>query len=135
MTKKFKITPGRFITLGFLSVIVLGVILLSFPFAENNGVNISLLDKFFMATSAVCVTGLAVVDVGDSFSLFGRTVMAFLIQVGGLGIALISVGLIMLTGRKVHIRERMLVKESLNYPNYKGILSLVKTVIKITVIF
>lgn len=133
--KKFKITPARFITLSFLTVIFIGVIILSFPFAQKDGVSIKFIDRLFMSTSAVCVTGLATVDVGDSFTLFGRSVMALLIQIGGLGIALVGVGLIMLTGRKIHLRERLFVKEALNYPTLRGVLSLVVTVVKITLIF
>lgn len=133
--KRFKLTPGRFIALSFFSVILIGVLLLSLPFSVNDGVSLSLIDRLFMATSAVCVTGLAVVDVADSFTLFGRIVMGFLIQIGGLGISLIGVSLIMLTGRKINLRERLFVKESLNYPTFNGVLSLVKTVIKITLIF
>lgn len=133
--KKFNLTPGRFIVLSFFSVILIGVLLLSFPFSTNDGVSVSFIDRFFMATSAVCVTGLATVDVTDTFSFFGRFVMGALIQIGGLGLSLIGVSLIMLTGRKINLRERLFVKESLNYPTFNGILPLVATVIKITLIF
>jgi len=135
LKKKIKLTPGRFIALSFLSVIITGVILLSLPISINDGVSVSLIDRFFMATSAVCVTGLAPVDVADSFTFFGRFVMGGLVQIGGLGLSLIGVSLIMLTGRKINLRERLFVKESLNYPTFNGLLPLVTTVIKITLIF
>ncbi len=130
-----KLTPGRFIALGFAAVIILGTILLLLPISHNEGVSVSVVDALFTSTSAVCVTGLIAVDTKDTFSVFGRTVVALLIQIGGLGITSIGVGFIMFSGKKINMRERLLVKEALNYPSFKGIIGLVKSVLLMTLSF
>lgn len=133
--KKKKLTPGRFIALGFATVIILGTILLLLPISHNEGVSVSVVDALFTSTSAVCVTGLIAVDTKDTFTVFGRTVVAMLIQIGGLGITSIGVGFIIFSGKKINMRERVLVKEALNYPSFKGVLSLVKSVLLMTLSF
>ncbi len=130
-----KMRPGRFIVLGFATVIILGAIILMLPIAHREGVNVSLVDALFTSTSAVCVTGLSTIDTADSFSVFGRTIIALLIQTGGLGVACVGVGLILLAGRKVSFKDRMLIKEALNLDTMKGIVKLVKIVLYITIFF
>lgn len=130
-----KLTPGRFIALGFAAVIIIGTILLLLPISHNEGVNVTVVDALFTSTSAVCVTGLIAVDTKDTFTVFGRTVVALLIQIGGLGITSIGVGFILFSGKKINFRERLLVKEALNYPSFKGILALVKSVLLMTLSF
>ena len=78
--------PARIIAVGFALLILLGAALLMLPFAVHPGAHVGPLDALFTATSAVCVTGLVVVDTGDTFSLFGQAVIAILIQIGGLGV-------------------------------------------------
>ncbi len=131
--KRRWLTPGRVIGIGFLSVIVIGAILLSLPVAHNSGVHIKFIDALFTSTSAVCVTGLITVDTYDSFSLFGRIVIAALIQIGGLGITSIGIGLIALASRKkMDFKKNNLIKEAFNYPTMKGIKELIRAVIIIT---
>lgn len=130
--KKKRLSPGRFIALGFASLILFGSFLLALPVSHNKGVSITYLDALFTATSAVCVTGLTVVETASSFSAFGKVVIACLIQIGGLGIASVGVGFFLLSGKKVNIRERVLISESLNYPTLKGIVGLLKSVLVIT---
>ncbi len=75
-------------------------------------------ERTFTSTSAVCVTGLVVVDTGDTFSLFGQLVIAVLIQIGGLGVASIGMGLALVTGRRISPeRAAPLVREALNVEN------------------
>ncbi len=131
---KKKIMPGKIIALGFLSIIAVGTILFMLPVSYKSGKAVSFIDALFTATSAVCVTGLSTFDPGSVFSGFGQTVLAVLIQLGGLGITCISLGLLMLTGQKVFIRQRTLAKEALNYNSLDGILTLVKSVLFTTVI-
>ena len=100
-----RIKPGRIITAGFALLIIIGAILLSLPIAHNEGVDVSFIDALFTSTSAVCVTGLIVVDTADTFNVFGRTIVAILIQIGGLGITSFGVGIIILTGRHVGIKK------------------------------
>ncbi len=130
-----KMSPGRFITLGFTAVILLGVLFLVLPFSAINGVKVSFIDALFTATSAVCVTGLATIDLKDSFNVFGRIVVALLIQVGGLGFASVGVGFFLLARKKVSFKDRLVVKEALNLGSVKGIVKLVKAILLITLCF
>lgn len=98
---KRKLSPGRIIAIGFAAVILIGAALLLLPVSRNDGVKVSVIDALFTSTSAVCVTGLIAVDPADTFSVFGRTVIALLIQRGGLGITSIGVGFIMFAGKRL----------------------------------
>jgi len=129
------LSPGRFLVLGFAAVILLGTILLLLPVSANSGVTIQPVDALFTSTSAVCVTGLIAIDTADHFSVFGRTVVALLIQIGGLGITSIGVTFILLAGKKIGLRERVLVKEALNLDTLKGVVRLVKSVMLVTLCF
>ena len=124
-----KISPGRLIVLGFALVIIMGTILLMLPISLNEGVEISFIDALFTSTSAVCVTGLIAVDTADTFNVFGRTVVAMLIQVGGLGVTSVGVGFILLVGKKVSIKGRKIIKEAMNLESMKGLVKIVKAVL------
>ena len=130
-----KIKPGRIIVLGFLIVILLGTILLMLPISINEGKNVSFINALFTSTSAVCVTGLIAIDTADTFTVFGRTIVALLIQIGGLGVTSVGVGFIMLMKKKVGIKERTLIKESMNLDSLKGVVKLVKSILIMTLIF
>ena len=132
---KKRLMPGRYIVLGFLAVIFLGTILLLLPISRKAGVFLSPIDAFFTSASAVCVTGLVTVDTADTYSIFGRFVIGTLIQIGGLGVTSVSVGLVMLSGRKIGMRERTLAKEAMNFGSLKGVLSMVKAVLITTLCF
>ena len=102
------------LALGFLAVILLGTVLLALPAASRSGKGIGLFDSLFTATSAVCVTGLVAVDTGTTFSFFGQVVLLILIQVGGLGFMVFATMIMVALGRKISIRGRMLIRESMN---------------------
>ena len=102
------------LALGFLAVILLGTVLLALPAASRSGKGIGLFDSLFTATSAVCVTGLVAVDTGTTFSVFGQIVLLVLIQVGGLGFMVFATMIMVALGRKLSIRGRMLIRESMN---------------------
>lgn len=127
--------PGRLIALGFASVIVLGMLLLLLPISIRPGVEVSPVDALFTSTSAVCVTGLISVDTYDHFTLFGQIVLALLIQVGGLGVTSVGVGLILAAGKRVGMRGRLLIKEALNVDSMYGMVRLVKWVLLVTLCF
>ena len=110
--------PARIIAVGFALLILLGAALLMLPFAVHPGAHVGPLDALFTATSAVCVTGLVVVDTGDTFSLFGQAVIAILIQIGGLGVASIGMGLALVAGRRISLKGRSLVREALSFPSF-----------------
>ncbi len=114
------------LALGFLAVILLGTVLLALPIAAKNGQSIGLFDSLFTSTSAVCVTGLVVVDTGTTFSLFGQIVLIVLIQVGGLGFMVFATMLMVMLGRKISIRGRMLIRESMNASSLSDLGSLTR---------
>ena len=122
--------PGRLIAMGFLSVILVGSVLLKLPISRT--VYMSYLDCLYTATSAVCVTGLSVVDVGTSLSIFGQIVLCILIQIGGLGVASVGAGLIMAVGKKLNLKSRNLIREGVNFDSGKGIIRFLRSVLFIT---
>ncbi len=113
--KGFFSHPESVLVFGFLALILVGGILLALPAAAQSGQSIGLFNSFFTATSAVCVTGLVAVDTGTVFSLFGQIVLLALIQVGGLGFMAFATMIMVVLGRKIlSIKERMLIRESMN---------------------
>ena len=121
--------------MGFAAVILLGAALLLLPVSVRPGAEVSWIDALFTSTSAVCVTGLIAIDTYDHFTVFGQAVVAALIQVGGLGVTSVGVGLILAAGRRVSFKGRLLVKEALNVDNFKGMVRLVKAVLWMTLCF
>ncbi len=127
--------PGRLIAIGFALVILIGAFLLMLPISVRDDANVHFIDALFTSTSAVCVTGLISIDVADHFTFFGQVVVAALIQIGGLGVTSIGVGLILVARKNVGIKGRILVKEALNIDGIKGIVRLVKSVLLMTFCF
>ena len=127
--------PGRLIALGFAAVILIGSALLMLPISIRPGVEVAYIDALFTSTSAVCVTGLIAVDAYDNFTVFGQAVLAGLIQIGGLGVTSVGVGLILAAGRLVSIKGRSLVKEALNVDSFQGMVRLIQWVLKVTLCF
>lgn len=127
--------PGRLIVFGFAAVILLGAGLLLLPVSVKDGAEVTAVDAIFTSTSAVCVTGLIAIDTADHFTPFGQGVVAGLIQIGGLGVTSVGVGLMIAAGKRVGIKSRVLVKEALNIDNYKGMVKLVKAVLMMTLLF
>ena len=116
-------------------MILVGAGLLMLPVSVRPGVTVRYIDALFTSTSAVCVTGLIAIDTYDHFTVFGQAVVAGLIQIGGLGVTSVGVGLVLAAGRKVSIKGRMLVKEALNVDSFKGMVRLVKWVLLVTLCF
>ena len=114
------------LVIGFLAVILLGAALLAMPFAAKNGHSIGVFNSLFTSTSAVCVTGLVAVDTGTTFSLFGQIVLLVLIQVGGLGFMMFATMLLVLLGRRISIKGRMLIRESMNASSLSNLGSMMK---------
>ena len=127
--KKRSVTPVQLIALGFLIMMLLGTGLLLLPVSQRNPGNLSVVDAAFTAVSAVSTTGLTVVDTASTFSTFGYVVLCILIQIGGLGITSIGAGLIAFTGRKLRMRDQVLVQEALNYPTMKDVQVLIRSVL------
>ncbi len=132
--KLFDMTPPRLILLSFLSIIILGTILLSTPLASQTGERTPILIALFTATSATCVTGLVAVDTGTHWSLFGQIVILLLFQFGALGLITLATSFTVFLGKKISLQGKRLAVESTNHFSYQGILSLVRKVILITLI-
>lgn len=130
-----KMSPARFIVLGFATVIFLGALLLFIPISANEGIKVHFIDALFTSTSAVCVTGLIAIDTADNFNALGQTIVGLLIQIGGLGVTSVGVSFILLARRKVSFKDRILVKEALNLESMKGIVKLVQAVLIFTLFF
>ncbi|MCL6634904.1 MAG: TrkH family potassium uptake protein [Peptococcaceae bacterium] len=102
------------------------------PFALQPGARPDFLTALFTATSAVCVTGLVVVDTGTHWSLAGQIIILVLIQVGGLGFMTMATLFSILMGRRINLRERLLIKEALNQINVEGVVRLARYVLFFT---
>lgn len=128
-------SPGKLITTGFALVIFLGALLLCLPISVRDGVTVTFVDALFTSTSAVCVTGLIAIDTADHFTPLGQGIVAALIQIGGLGVTSVGVGLILAAGKRVSIKGRILVREAMNIDSSKGMVKLVKSVLFVTLCF
>jgi trk system potassium uptake protein len=128
---------ARTICIGFLAVIAFGTILLMMPFAitEETWNGNSFVVALFTSTSAVCVTGLAVVDTGTYFTFGGQLTIALLAQIGGLGYMTSTTFLILLLGRKFDLRQKFAIQESFDRPFLQGSSNLVKSIIATTMLF
>jgi len=122
--KSLSLSPARFLAAGFALMIVLGTVLLSLPFATVNG-QISIIDALFTATSAVCVTGLVVVDTGSYFTVSGQLVIMFLILGGALGFMTSATLIFVLLGKNITLKDRLIIKEALNMDSMQGLVKLI----------
>ena len=127
-------SPGRIIALGFLSVILIGSVLLMLPCSVKDGVTLRYIDALYTSTSAVCVTGLIAVDAGDTFTPLGQTFLAMLIQVGGLGVTAVGAGVIIAIGKRVNMKGRNLIREAMNLDSGRGLVIFVRDIFITTVI-
>ena len=125
------LNPARVLVLGFFAIIIVGALLLMLPQAVL-GERLTALEALFTSTSAVCVTGLVVVDTGTTFSVFGQLVLMMLIQIGGLGFMTMATLIFMLLGRKISFRNRLLISESLNQFTVQGVVALVRIILVYT---
>lgn len=105
------------LTYGFVTIILLGTILLMLPISTNSGNETSFLTAFFTATSATCITGLTLVNTAVHWSLFGKIVIIILVELGGLGFMTFAVLLFLFMRRKLALTTQLLAKESLNLHN------------------
>ena len=125
-----RLTPARSLVSSFALLVCLGTALLYLPGMTTKP--LSFLDTLFTATSAVCVTGLIVVDTGTAFSGWGQGVILVLIQLGGLGIMTFSVFLYKMIGASVSLRDELAVREALAYSHEQDAVSLVRSVVLLT---
>ncbi len=127
-----KMSPSRFLVLGFIVIVLIGGILLTLPISNVNEKPVRFIDALFTSTSATCVTGLVVVDTATTYTRFGQVVIMLLIQVGGLGFMAMATMIFVLLGRRIGLRSRLLLQESYNQFSIHGLVKLTKTVIGLT---
>ena len=114
---------------GFLVVILTGALLLSLPIATADSENTSFLDALFTATSAVCVTGLVVVDTAVHWTVFGKVVLLFLMQIGGLGFMTFVTFGFMMARKRITLKDRLLLKEAYNHTTIQGMVRYARNVL------
>ena len=122
-------SPAQLIVLSFAAAVAAGTVILRLPIAHAPGADIGWLEALFTATSAVCVTGLIVVDTGRDFSPVGQAIIVILIQMGGLGILTVGTLLALVTGRRLGFRERMNVQTQLSSLQVGGVVRLVRRIV------
>jgi trk system potassium uptake protein len=127
-----RLTPPQIVLLAFLGAIGVGTVLLSLPIAHAPGVRLDWLDALFMATSAVCVTGLIVVDTGGDLSRFGQVVVLLLIKSGGLGILSVGALIAFTTGRRLGLVARMGLQTQTNRLQLGGVVRFVRNLLVFT---
>ncbi len=123
----------QIIILGFISVILIGTLLLMLPISSRQPGGASFFDAIFTSTSAVCVTGLVVHDTATYWSFFGQLIILMMIQVGGMGIVTVSVAVVILSGRKIGLMQRSTMQESISAPQVGGIVRMTGFIFKIAV--
>ncbi|MBD5098750.1 MAG: Trk family potassium uptake protein [Clostridiales bacterium] len=127
--KPLKLSPNRSIALGFLAIILAGALLLMLPAANRTGQGLSFLDSLFTATSATCVTGLVAADTWTQFNLLGQVILLVLIQVGGLGYMTMVLMASVLLKRKIGLKQRSLMMESVSAQRLSDALTLLRYIL------
>ena len=126
------IGPMRILLISLIMVIILGACILKLPICNKQPIRI--IDSIFVATSAVCVTGLTTVVPAEQFTTIGQVVLLVLIQIGGIGLmTLISIVLIMI-GRKLNLSDKIIIRESLSQNSFNGLVTLIKRICLYTVV-
>lgn len=134
--KRFKnrFTPVQILAIGFAGVIFIGAFLLNLPISSQSGVRTSFLDCIFTSTSAVCVTGLVTLDTGTYWSYFGKTIILILIEIGGLGFMSFATLIFLIFGKKITLKERLVMQEAMNYFSLSGLVKMAKYILTFTFI-
>lgn len=127
--KFLKLAPPQILVLGFAAVIIIGTLLLMLPVSSVSGEHLNFMDALFTATSAACVTGLAVVDTGTYFTGFGQSVVLVLIQIGGLGFMTMATLFALVLKRRISLRDRLILQEAMNQSSMEGIVRLIRKVL------
>lgn len=131
---QLNLRPSQTMALSFIGVILFGSLLLTIPAATKDGLGATFINALFTITSAACVTGLSVYDIGEFFTLFGQAVILCSIQVGGLGIMVLSAAFAVMLGGRIHSRRQVGLREVLDISTPEGLRSLIKAVSAATIV-
>ena len=125
-----QLSTTQVIALGFISAILIGAAILSLPVSSASGEFTPFTDSLFTSATSVCVTGLVTVTTATHWSLFGKVVILVLIQLGGLGIVSFTTGIMMVIGRRITLRDRMLLEDALNLDTLSGLVKFLQRIFK-----
>ena len=128
--KSTRVSPARIIIFAFLLLILLGTVLLMLPFSTREWGGASFTDALFTATSATCVTGLVGHDTATYWSEFGQLVILLLIQVGGMGVVTMAVAIFIFSGKRISLKQRWVMQESISAPQVGGIVRMTGFILK-----
>lgn len=129
-----KLSPVQIVSIGFATLIVIGALLLSLPISSVSRESTSFIDSLFTATSSVCVTGLVKFDTGSYWSCFGKTVIIILVQIGGIGFMSFATMIAIILGKKITLRDRLVLQESMNTFTMEGLVKMEKYILAFTFI-
>ncbi len=131
-SQPFVSNPTRLLAVSFLTIILVGTVLLMLPVSSEVQQRTGFVDALFTATSATCVTGLIVKDTPQHWSTFGEIVILLLIQAGGIGIMTFSISIALVFGTKLGLREKKTMGEILELPSVGEVGRIVKSIVKFT---
>ncbi|MGN0985350.1 MAG: TrkH family potassium uptake protein [Candidatus Enterenecus sp.] len=135
MRRRIANYPARILALSFGGIILVGTLLLLLPISSRSGESCGLLTALFTATSATCVTGLAVVDTLTAWAPFGQAVILLMIQLGGLGFMTLIFYLGTMMRRKPSLAQRLIMVSTFNLNNMGDTARFVKHALKVTLVF
>lgn len=133
VSRKTRFNASRLILLSFLGTILAGTVLLLLPFSTRSPGCMDIVDALFTAVSATCVTGLIVVDTGSFFTPFGQAVILILIQLGGLGIMTMSTFFLIMLRRRLTLKDRIMMEDTLGEKKVRGLKGLIKLIVGMTI--
>ncbi|WP_243291739.1 TrkH family potassium uptake protein [Bacillus sp. FJAT-47783] len=125
----YSLSPPKLIVTFYFLAVTVSFLLLSLPFARKPGVEWSFIDAFFTAVSAVSVTGLTVVNTADTFSVAGTFILAFVLQIGGIGVMTLGTFIWILFGKKIGLQERRLIMLDQNQSKLSGLVNLLRQIL------
>lgn len=129
---EIKKNPYLVFFFGFAIIIFIGALLLTLPFASQNGQSVGFINALFTATSATCVTGLVVVNTASHWTVFGKVVIAILIQIGGLGVMTMTAMISFFLGKRISLKTRVLIMEERSADELQGVVRLTKNILLFT---
>ncbi|NFI01758.1 Trk family potassium uptake protein [Clostridium botulinum] len=132
INNKFKLNPVQILAIGFVILIFVGGLLLSLPMSSASGESTNFLDALFTSTTASCVTGLVVKDTGTYWSTSGQVIILILIEIGGLGFMSFATFIAMLFGKKITLKNRLVMQEAMNTLSIQGLVKMLRYVMGIT---
>ena len=132
--ERLKLAPAQIVILSFSGIIFVGTLLLALPISATEGKTITLVDAFFTATSATCVTGLSTLSLADNFSFIGQIIVLILIQIGGLGFMTLSSSMTILLGKALAVKNQVMMQDLLDISSFEDLVAMIMDIIKYTLV-